>query len=84
MSVRVIHMSLHWDDVYPVVSCLAAGCEWRHVCGALVNATTAWAKHVEERHLPQAPPDGITPTVKIVTPSTGTARPQGWGAERTP
>jgi hypothetical protein len=45
-----ISMALHFDDADPVATCLVSGCKWHAHGDAMVDATTAWAKHVAEMH----------------------------------
>jgi hypothetical protein len=45
-----IAMSLHFEDIDPVATCLVTGCGWHAHGDAMVDATSAWASHVVDKH----------------------------------
>jgi hypothetical protein len=45
-----IAMSLHFNDVDPVATCLVPGCGWHTHGDSMRDATNAWLEHVVTMH----------------------------------
>lgn len=45
-----IAMSLHFDDVDPISTCLVGGCHWHAHGDSLNDAVLAWTRHVAQMH----------------------------------
>lgn len=50
-------MGLYFDDADPVARCLVGDCKWHAHGDAMVDATTAWARHLAADHQRDWPDD---------------------------